>query len=163
VARCFCGCGRKVSFGQRHVNTRGKQVKRQIVDADRVLGAFAGQSPTLEQFIAEGIAISNQLADGVHSGTDPGSAVEAWSRDWQRQGRAIGSNWKVALGKAVTKTGRSPEEFAKALTENDFGDLDPFGWTLEARQQTPSPEELRPFVEELRRQFPDAERPHQKS
>jgi hypothetical protein len=163
VARCFCGCGRRVGFGQRPINTRGKHVVQRIGEADRVLGGIFGQSPTLERFIAEGIAIRGQLADAVHGGEDPGPTLEAWSRDWERQGRAIGSNPEAALGAAVSRSGLSSEEFASALVKHDFGDLDPFAWTLEAREQVPSPDELQPFVEELRRQFPDAERPHQDS
>ena len=105
--------------------------------------------------------MTSQLADALHHGQDPGPEIEAWSRDWQRQGRAIGSNPEAALGAAMSRSGLSGLEFARALVDHDFGDLDPFAWTLEAREQVPSRDELQPFVDELRRRFPDAERPHQ--
>jgi len=50
---------------------------RGIGEADVMLGVVMGQSPTLERYIAEGLAIRNELEGAVHGERDAGPEIEA--------------------------------------------------------------------------------------
>jgi hypothetical protein len=117
MARGFCGCGRKVRFSMRPLNTRGKQVRARMRDVETVLGGGL-RSPKGEHFVADGQTICELLAASVHANVDPGDDVERTIRGWQKIGRDYFS--AAALGQSLKNAGLSPEEGVAAMRRREF-------------------------------------------
>jgi hypothetical protein len=65
--RCFCGCGRKVTFGMKAVSKRGQIIGGDVATARGFLSAEV-QSPTGETFVHDGEIMLSALAEAVHTG-----------------------------------------------------------------------------------------------
>jgi len=132
--KCFCGCGRKVpafSVGMRAINWRGRRIAKDVARIEGLLGSGL-RSPNAEAFVEDGRRLVEELAEAVHTRTDPGLAVEAESREFMRRAR---EHFTVGrLGRATR--GMSADEAAAAMAS---GRLDPFADAQE------SPRELATF------------------
>lgn len=117
--QCFCGCGRKVTFGARSVSKRGA-----IIDGDlafvRDLVARGLDSPAAEAFVHDGDILCGLLAESIHEQIDPGPDVELETRGFMAFGRNFSQG---ALGKAVQRSGMSVDDAVAAMTK---GEWDPF-------------------------------------
>jgi hypothetical protein len=121
--KCFCGCGTKVSrfpLGLRSINTRGRRIGKDVAMIESLL-AQGLRSPNAEAFVGDGRALMRELADAVHTRSDPGSQVEAESRDIMRRARERFIT--VRIGQAARRAGLSADQAAVAMARGEF---DPF-------------------------------------
>lgn len=79
------------------------------------------QSPNAETFVKDGHAILSELAEAVHTRTDPGRAFEVESREFMRRSRE--RFLEVRIGQAAGQAGLNAEEAARAMAR---GEWDPF-------------------------------------
>ena len=79
------------------------------------------QSPNAEAFVEDGHAIMADLADAVHTRSDPGPQVEAESRDLMRRARERFVT--VRIGQAARRAGLSADQAVAAMARGEF---DPF-------------------------------------
>ncbi len=121
--KCFCGCGETVSrfpLGMRSVHQGGGRISKDVALIDGYLKSGL-KSPNAEEFVSDGHALMAELAEAVHSGTEPGQEVEQDSRDFMRRARE--RFLPVRIGQAARRSGLSPEETAIAMVAGRF---DPF-------------------------------------
>ena len=119
MAQCFCGCGRKVSFGRRSVNKRGSIINGDLAQVRMMLDRGM-VSPSAQAFVHDGEILCGALADALHEGVDPGPEVEAETRGFMRFGRSFGN---AALGNAIRRSGMSSDQALAAIMS---GEWDPF-------------------------------------
>jgi hypothetical protein len=114
---CFCGCGRKVPFGVRPVNTRGRQVRARLARMGPVRPEATDRDGDVETraWFAEGELIADEIAEIVHGDRDRREVDEKAVREWQ----AIGREAELA----VIASGLSEEETARAIAR---GEIKPF-------------------------------------
>jgi hypothetical protein len=119
--KCFCGCGRKVpplSVGMRAINRRGRRVAKDVARIEGLLRTGL-RSPNAEAFVEDGRRLAEELAEAVHTRTDPGLEVEAESREFMRRARE-----RFTVGRIGRATrGMSAGEAAAAMASGGF---DPF-------------------------------------
>src|SRR6478735_4519659 len=87
--KCFCGCGTKVpslSVRMRAINARGRRIANDVARIEGMLGSGL-RSPSAEAFVEDGRRLEQELAETIHTRTDPGPAVEAESREFMRHAR----------------------------------------------------------------------------
>lgn len=127
--KCFCGCGRKLpafSVGMRAVNWRGRRIAKDVARIEVLLRSGL-RSPNAEAFVDDGRRLEEELAEAVHTRTDPGPAVEAESREFMRRAR---EHFTVGrIGRATR--GMSADEAASATAS---GRLDPFADAQQSAQ-----------------------------
>ena len=119
MAKCFCGCERSIPFSMRPVNTRGKRVLRDVARVQR-LRATIPYSPTLDEYIDDGMTVAVAIAQAVHDGGRPDDRLEQGSAGWRAAGRHYTTG---GLGKAVRKSGLTVDE---AVAGMQAGTYDPF-------------------------------------
>lgn len=119
--KCFCGCGRKLpplSVGMREINWRGRRIAKDVARIEGLLRSGL-QSPNAEAFVEDGRRLAEELAEAVHTRTDPGLEVETESREFMRRARE-----RFTVGRIGRATrGMSAGEAAAAMAS---GRLDPF-------------------------------------
>jgi hypothetical protein len=120
MAQCFCGCGRKVKFGARSINKRGKIIRADVRQIEMLLDGGM-QSPNAEQFAHDGLALCGVLADAVHLGMDPGPEVESETRGFMAFSRE--NFGTAAFGRQIRQRGLSSDQ---AVAEVAAGEWDPF-------------------------------------
>src|SRR4051794_8431963 len=119
---CFCGCGQKVPFSRRAMNTSGERVAAALASIDAHARPFLdsqGGSDNLEAFVKAGREFETELADIVHGDTHPSGFpvrdMRRWLRiAWQAETPArLGHAGIVASGPAEVS---SRSDGAPALT-----------------------------------------------
>lgn len=121
--RCFCGCGRRAPrfpLGLGSINTRGRRIGKDVALIEMLL-ATGLQSPNAEAFVEDGHAILSELAEAVHTRTDPGRDVETESREFMRRTRE--RFLSARIGQAAGRAGLKGDEAAHAMAR---GEWDPF-------------------------------------
>lgn len=121
--RCFCGCGERVStfpLGMRSINKRGARISTDVALIDGFLRQGL-RSPNAEAYVRDGHELIAELAESVHTGTDPGREVETESRDFLRRTRE--HFMPTRIGQAARREGLSADEAALAMVTGRF---DPF-------------------------------------
>lgn len=78
------------------------------------------RSPNAEEFVQEGDALLDALAEAVHAGDAPGPELESDSREFMALGRNFGT---AASGNAIRQSGLPDDEVMGMLTS---GAWDPF-------------------------------------
>lgn len=100
MAKCFCGCDRKVGFTDRGMNKQGHRTVellektraiRAIIEERGPLGEggdVTGILKSYDKMIAEGEQYESDWADVLHSGGDmPPSQALAFKREWLDWGK----------------------------------------------------------------------------
>src|SRR4051812_8261221 len=91
MARCFCGCGRRVSTTRRPMNTSGGRVSEILTKHVGYRQIWATTVPDelepFDNFILEGEAMRAALQTIVHGEADPRSFDVRSMRAWVQHGR----------------------------------------------------------------------------
>jgi hypothetical protein len=104
----------------RSINRRGARISKDVA----LIEGFLRQglrSPNAEAYVRDGDALMAELAESVHTGTDPGREVETESRDFLRRTRE--RFMPTRIGQAARREGLSSDEAAQAMVTGRF---DPF-------------------------------------
>lgn len=122
--QCFCGCGRKVTFGLRPINKRGMRLRR---DAHRVehFIAIGLVSPNANLFLEQADEWCDVFSESVHLGIKPDEErpglTEAYLNWLRHVPKAFIST--AGFGKQVRDAGLSTDE-AVGLIQR--GEWDPY-------------------------------------
>src|SRR3954451_17201595 len=111
MAKCFCGCGTKVGFAMRPVNTRGKHIVKDLTKVQQLLDGVR-YSPTLEEYIDDGRTLAVAVAACVHDGGPPSDELERATAGWRAAGRYYTTG---GLGRVVRQQGIGNDEAAALL------------------------------------------------
>lgn len=100
MAKCFCGCGRKVGFMDRGINKQGRRTvelleklrgTRAMIEERGPLtddGDISGMLEMFDGYIDQGEDYQRSWEDIVHNGSDlPPSEALAFKREWVAWGR----------------------------------------------------------------------------
>jgi len=99
MARCFCGCGRKIAFSRRPINTSGKRVSKELAAWELRNRIIREQAPetsrrNIETFIADGVGLRDSLVEIVHGEADPSTfdadTMRAWLQFSRKTRRELG-------------------------------------------------------------------------
>lgn len=100
MAKCFCGCGRKVGFTSRGMNKQGRRTvellgklreTRAVMEERGPLtedGDISGMLEMFDGYIARGDSYERDWQDLLHSDGDlPPSEALAFKREWVARGK----------------------------------------------------------------------------
>ncbi|MGK2877855.1 MAG: hypothetical protein ACSLFF_04690 [Solirubrobacterales bacterium] len=87
MASCFCGCGTKVKFRLRAINTRGARITELAGRVGGLLDAYEGSDAELDlqnlfAFQDEGMLYMMNLVTFIHLSQEPPPALNEISKDW---------------------------------------------------------------------------------
>jgi hypothetical protein len=78
AAECFCGCGRKVSFRWRPVNSRGREIRESIAEVKSSPGR--GRKGEGREYIVEANRACDRIAEAIHGEAEADKDLEAETR-----------------------------------------------------------------------------------
>ena len=145
--QCFCGCGRKVTFGQRPLNKRGERLRREMRRIEQALGVGL-ESPNATMFVGQANDWCGAFAEAIHLTIQPDEQQPGFTQvyltlTWLRAGKPFVS---VALiGKMVRDAGLSSAEGAARMSR---GEWDPWA-DVEMPAPNPDGAEAEPAIRSL--------------
>ena len=129
MARCFCGCDRKVPISRRILNLRGRLVVERLGIVEQRFGRDI-DDPTVQDWYATGDAFAAGLRRYVHMEPVYGSSIEAGDiTAWQKFGQKLERQHRKAEAEAGLRAKRrmkeldmNTEEYLGAIGR---GEIDP--------------------------------------
>jgi hypothetical protein len=123
MARCFCGCGQRVSFGGRQANLYGGNALRLLVAVDDAILGLAKDDWRRVAFLDEGQSWMASWASVVHGERSVRSIDYAGWTDWRKRAVRLSRDASALASetrKACAAAGITPESWVTVFAPDGF-------------------------------------------